>query len=460
MFRRRRIIVFAFVAIALAWGGYAIWTYIASQSFLNQAIAETDALDPNWRLADMFAAQKPIPDHENSALAIMAGHRLTNVPDHEKMVRAEEAAYQELEFQNRCVNEHQKEALAYLATIYGPALGEYGKVSTMPNGRYPYVWTLTTQSSQLPAPYARTAIRILRFDLRHQLAMGDYDAADQRILAIINVAPSLGDETFSIAIVIRCAINRLANMAVSEWLAKSEPSALVLSQVQKTLENESKTPLASMFFKAERASHFEMLDNYSALWPPPASPWESIQNKFEQGLALGYFPTQKAYLLVTMNQMIDIVSLPTELQCARCTKCMHDIPKQALFANMALSTNERLLTSIHETLADQRCTITALATEQFRVQNKRWPDTLEQLVEASLIKTIPIDPFDGKPLRWKSTENGRLIYSIGLDRVDNGGQFNERTPKDAGNDIVFRLYDPAQRRLPPLPPKPVEIEKP
>ena len=49
------------------------------------------------------------------------------------------------------------------------------------------------------------------------------------------------------------------------------------------------------------------------------------------------------------------------------------------------------------------------------------PDSLAQLVPKYLA-AFPDDPYDGKPLSYKKpTSKGYLVYSIGRNRVDDGG---------------------------------------
>jgi hypothetical protein len=51
------------------------------------------------------------------------------------------------------------------------------------------------------------------------------------------------------------------------------------------------------------------------------------------------------------------------------------------------------------------------------------------------LQQIPKDPVDGKPIRYK--KEGELsckIYSIGLDRQDNGGESDGRKP-----DIALKV---------------------
>jgi tetratricopeptide (TPR) repeat protein len=81
----------------------------------------------------------------------------------------------------------------------------------------------------------------------------------------------------------------------------------------------------------------------------------------------------------------------------------------------------------------------ALAIERYRLANQdRLPDKLDDLVP-SLLPSVPSDPFDGKPLRFKKLPKGYMVYSIGPDRKDDGGV--ERNPKKPGwpEDITFRV---------------------
>jgi hypothetical protein len=109
-------------------------------------------------------------------------------------------------------------------------------------------------------------------------------------------------------------------------------------------------------------------------------------------------------------------------------------------------------------LAFLRCAVTALAAERFRRDRGRWPIRLDDLVPAYLDK-VPLDPYDGQPLRYRSVADGVLIYSVGPDERDNGGACNREDIKAPGTDLVFRLWNPPKRRQPAaeLLPKPDEV---
>jgi hypothetical protein len=42
-------------------------------------------------------------------------------------------------------------------------------------------------------------------------------------------------------------------------------------------------------------------------------------------------------------------------------------------------------------------------------------------LKPQFLTDVPKDPFDGKPLRFKSLSPGYVIYSVGADRTDNDG---------------------------------------
>jgi hypothetical protein len=100
--------------------------------------------------------------------------------------------------------------------------------------------------------------------------------------------------------------------------------------------------------------------------------------------------------------------------------------------------------------AQLRAAIVALAVERYRREHGRWPSSLAELVPDKL-PHIYIDPYDGQPLRYRRNKEGVVIYSVGQDKIDDGGKLDRIKP---GADIGIQLWDPDKRRQPPPPPKP------
>ena len=93
------------------------------------------------------------------------------------------------------------------------------------------------------------------------------------------------------------------------------------------------------------------------------------------------------------------------------------------------------------TIAEARVARVGLALVSFRLKNGRLPETLSELVPTH-IESIPADPMDAKPLRYRKTEKEALVYSVGADGIDNGGKSGNNNGIAKGEDFVLRISNP------------------
>jgi hypothetical protein len=77
----------------------------------------------------------------------------------------------------------------------------------------------------------------------------------------------------------------------------------------------------------------------------------------------------------------------------------------------------------------------ALAILGCREKNGRFPEKLDDLVP-DFIAAVPLDRFDGKPMKLKRTDRDLVVYSIGPDMIDNGGAPMD---KEKTGDITFTV---------------------
>jgi len=66
--------------------------------------------------------------------------------------------------------------------------------------------------------------------------------------------------------------------------------------------------------------------------------------------------------------------------------------------------------------------LTVLSILIYEKDNENYPADLNELVERGYLKQLPIDPFGGKPLVYKRTDDDFVLYSVGLNFIDDGGQ--------------------------------------
>ena len=89
--------------------------------------------------------------------------------------------------------------------------------------------------------------------------------------------------------------------------------------------------------------------------------------------------------------------------------------------------------------------LAALANAQAVVAIERWrlahagqlPGRLEEVVPAYL-PAVPLDPFDGQPVRFRRLPQGYMVYCIGLDFTDDGGAEGGRG-ENPGSDTTLRV---------------------
>jgi hypothetical protein len=72
---------------------------------------------------------------------------------------------------------------------------------------------------------------------------------------------------------------------------------------------------------------------------------------------------------------------------------------------------------------DIEATESCSALSVFHIRNGRYPGKLTELTP-DLIDSVPIDPYDGKPLKYRLTDDGGdfVLYSVAGDFEDNGAQ--------------------------------------
>ena len=72
--------------------------------------------------------------------------------------------------------------------------------------------------------------------------------------------------------------------------------------------------------------------------------------------------------------------------------------------------------------AHRKAMLTALAVLHYKKENAGYPADLAELVSAGYMKTIPIDPYSEKPLVYRKKGDNFLLYSIGRNFIDDGGE--------------------------------------
>jgi hypothetical protein len=88
--------------------------------------------------------------------------------------------------------------------------------------------------------------------------------------------------------------------------------------------------------------------------------------------------------------------------------------------------------------ARRRCTLLGLAAHRHRLKHGQLPTSLGDIDAALVGELERTDPFDGKPLRARLVADVFVIYSVGDNEQDDGGQVTA-TEQNKPPDVGFAL---------------------
>jgi len=125
-----------------------------------------------------------------------------------------------------------------------------------------------------------------------------------------------------------------------------------------------------------------------------------------------------------------------------------DDPVGYVIAKLTVPSFTPIIIKYRRRAAELRATAVVLALRQYQQAEQHSPQTLQDLVPKYLSE-VPVDPFDGKPLRYRVRTDGRwIVYSVGPNQLDENGEQPKGDPRkytDPG-DVIFCECEPEKER--------------
>ena len=159
---------------------------------------------------------------------------------------------------------------------------------------------------------------------------------------------------------------------------------------------------------------------------------------------------QQPVMMDMMNRLVENARLPSHEQASGESEIDREIKGKRVSApliGMLIPATNKVAEACRRktgTVASMRGLI---AVERFRMKHGKWPAKLADVVPEFLAR-VPTDPFDGTPLKMVRTSDGVIVYSVGMDGVDNGGKLDRKSPMTPGSDLGFQLWDNTKRAQP------------
>lgn len=228
----------------------------------------------------------------------------------------------------------------------------------------------------------------------------------------------------------------LACMDVAVVLERSQPSVSALARLHDALSAADQPWLLRRCLLAERIYCVQLMRDLLVDEHAAAPPGDRV------GLGGGFWGRPWAEHL-TVGVLRDYArllklsegSLPDALEAMRgegaATSVLGEIVNQPM---------ERVFTLTARALAEVRSAGVATLVERYRRDHGRVPATLADVVPR-YARAVPIDPFTGRSLLYRQDAQGYVIYGVGENRTDDGGEVVRvgKTGRPRDNGIRVRI---------------------
>jgi hypothetical protein len=465
-----RLLLWGTAAVVLLFGIFLVVSYYsnrAAKAHLDEVIARLDCTDPNWRLHDLDKDVPPLPDDKNSVLVVkqILKEKPANWPsaDVQQQIGNPDPKRQLTPAQMQALKKELDRSPATLALVR--------KLANFEGGYLKINWPPDVIGATLPlVQESREVAAIAKYDAQLRAQEGDYDGALESCRACLIAGRSSEPANTLIQMLVRFAIEAICLNEVERTLAQGEPSVAALTTLQNLLEDEASRHLFVDGVRGERAMSFAAIDfifknskGKTGLIATGAFPMQTKNDLLSRALGFVLAPftgsaeANQALCLQTLTELIEAMKLPEAEQApifARIDALAKDWRQPALF-RLLLPAVSKVREAHLRNQARLRCSVLGIAAERYRRQHGAWPDKLDLLVPHDAPQ-IEVDPYTGAPLFLRRVDDGLVVYSVGPNRVDDGGKVGQTgtTP-----DIGFRLWDVSARRQKPADPTPSKPEE-
>ncbi len=443
-----------FVLIALSRLGEREWDRVRGERQLAEALARAEETDPDWTWERLNAARKRPPNGKNAA-EVVPQVRAHRHPDWGKQLYSKE-----WEPRVQQVPPNVRYAPVVVAevrrdlTASAEAVRLARTLKELPFGHREYTLTPNVLDTLFEeTQWTRTSADLLYWDTALAVEDGNSQRAVDNVLSLTGACRSIGDEPSYIAQLIRLGIQNRTVRAAERAVAQSDRPPN-LSQLQVALAAEAAEPLLLYGLRGERASAHQFFENLrtgkttiaAAIREGEFGTWTRIFWDFKYR---GERAADHARAIQFFTTYIEVARLPLEKQADTIERLLVARRDPDRIMSSTLLPKPDLFLTYVRGAALLRCAVAGIACERYRHDHGEWPSTLAAIVPAYLA-SVPLDPLTDKPLRYEESEAGIVIYSPGRNGLDDGGTHDDAEPLLSGRPR-FRLWNPAQRRLPAAP---------
>ena len=262
----------------------------------------------------------------------------------------------------------------------------------------------------------RTALRFIGWRMEVLVADGKHEQAVEEGIASLQLARMYDHEPMIVNMLVACAVRGMAANSLYDALAAGPVSPALHAALDQELALNDDPQRMVHALKTERAFTIDCLMNLPSVGPRPPTwlfhafgwpvkrYWIESVDYLNAEIASGGRPWFEAHQIVGRKANSQKPS------------------KYGVLADLEMPAIQAGYDAEARTTAVLRALRIENALRQFAEKNGHEAAGLDEL---GLQKSATIDPFSGKPLKLKHTDDGWIIYSVMRNGVDDGGDFME-----------------------------------
>ena len=387
--------------------------YLVACKYTSERLAAAWKLSEEFGLPNDFVALlgEPVPPERNMATPLDEAAKIAQSFQANLLVAKWKDANPE------AMVEDPKYHAEFLALLADP---NYEKLLADADRRTEYYSpvVVTTPLFSLMLTHLQTRREFVRAEqaiARHFLANGKREDAVRRLLRCARLTRRWEDrEPFLIGALVNIAIRSVVIQELNRALREGGPLPAELhDEIEREYAESEK--LLRVLPRIAQTEKLAAVGDYDTMSPIGGVP-----------LIRPIADNDKRYMLLYLHRWMKLSDKPHYEAKPIMVEMENELKKTVgdpvarvmhLGAAMMLPATIQARTAFDRLIANSRCLriVNAMAR---RGDFKADPSTL------GLPKECLIDPFDGKPLRIKRTPEGTLVYSVGPDQKDDGGQFD------------------------------------
>ncbi len=344
--------------------------------------------------------------------------------------------------------EEQEKLVAEYLADNAEALKLLHQAASMKYCRYPTDLSEGAMMSLRHIGSLRQAEKLLELEVIHALDQKQQAQAIESAIAALSASRSLNEEPILISYLVQVACEGLALENVKRIVNTASLTDSQLMQLSAALQESDNLPSLTRALVGERCLQGDLFQDLHSGRTPIREMYSVVGDSGELPLLLvgvykvsGLLDMDYRTYLDVMDGLVKAAELapPQGIEAASAVGAqIQQLPRRRILTRAFTSSLALVTAQDAREEAQLRNAQVVIAIERYRLANNKLPDQLTDLVP-TFLPSVPTDPFDGKPLRYKTLTKGYVVYSVGDDREDNGGK--EKNDKGnwfgPGTDITF-----------------------